>query len=107
MQLNTPKGRIDVKICKNSWSKGVGLMFSRPRMLLFDFRKPRRMSLHMFFVFFSIDVYFLDNFMEVIEVKRNFRPFTTYKSRLACNYVLETPANALTLRVGDKLEKII
>ena len=107
MQLKTPHGNIDVKLCRSPWSKATGLMFSKPRKMLFEFSKPRRISLHMLFVFYPIDVYFLDKELQVIEIKRDFKPFTTHKSKQRCTYVLETPFKSLLLQIGDKLEKSI
>ena len=70
-------------------SKARGLMFSRRENLLFVFNDEKRRSLHNWFVFFSIDLLFLDKDFRVVEIKRNFRPFDFYKSREKARYVLE------------------
>ena len=56
---------------------------------MFVFDKEKRISLHMLFVFFPIDVLFLDKNRKIIEIKKNFKPFTFYKSKNKANYVVE------------------
>lgn len=77
-----------IKTCKNIFSKARGLMFSRKKNLLFVFKDERRRSLHMMFVFFPIDVYFLDKDKRVVEVKR-LGPFEFYTSKKKAKYILE------------------
>ena len=83
------------RVCKSMTSKAKGLMFTdkafvREAALLFEFNKPTRQSLHMFFVFYPIDLIFLDENKCVVELKQNFRPFQTYNSSKKSKYVLET-----------------
>ena len=70
MLKNNNNNRIlakEAKLCKNSFSKALGLMFSRKsRTLLFVFSKEKMVSLHMFFVFYPIDVLFLDKNKKVV-----------------------------------------
>ena len=68
------------QICKSIWSKALGLMFSKKKNLVFVFDKEKRIGLHMMFVFFPIDVLFLDENKRIIEVKKDFRPFRAYTS---------------------------
>ena len=51
-----------VQYCKSLFSKFRGLMFTKKkeRALIFFFNKPTRVDLHMFFVFYPIDVVFLN-----------------------------------------------
>ena len=61
----------------------------------------------MFFVFFPIDVLFLDKAKTVVEVKKDFRPFTFYRSRKQCSYVIELPAglaDKTRTAKGDKIK---
>jgi uncharacterized membrane protein (UPF0127 family) len=92
-------------ICKNKklltsvLSKAIGLMFSKRIKdlgLIFIFNHPQKNNLHMFFVFFPIDVLFLDNDKKVVELKENFRPFSYYMPRNNSVYVLELPAGTIT-----------
>lgn len=79
----------DIMICKSWFSKIRGLMFSRKRNLVLVFDKEKRIGLHMFFVFYPIDVYFLDSGKRVVEIKRNFRPFSFYISKNKAKYAIE------------------
>ena len=80
---------MEYKVCKNVLSKARGLMFSRKRNLMFVFDKEQRIALHMFFVFFPIDVLFLDKNKRIVEIKKDFKPFTFYKSKKKAKYVVE------------------
>jgi len=93
------------KLLKCILSKAVGLMFSRKKEdlgLIFAFDKPRIMDIHMFFVFYSIDILFLDEKYVVIE-KVHLKPFTIYKSRNKSKYFVEL-IDAKGTQVGDKLK---
>lgn len=97
----------DKKILKNIFQKAKGLMFSKKITdtgYIFVFDTPRRIDLHMFFVFFPIDVLFLDEEKKVIEIKVNFKPFTFYYSEKKASYVIELPkGKAKEVSFGDKL----
>ena len=54
-----------------------------------EFSTPRKVSLHMFFVFYPIDVLLLDSNKKIVEIKRNFKPFTFWKSSKRGKYVVE------------------
>jgi uncharacterized membrane protein (UPF0127 family) len=81
----------DFKICKSTLSKAIGLMFSKPRNLVFAFGREEKISLHTFFVFFPIDIIFLDEKKRVIE-RAQMRPFTFYTSKEKARYVVEIPS---------------
>lgn len=84
------------------WSKASGLMFSKKKNLLFVFDKPRRISLHNCFVFFPIDLVFMDENFKIIEIRRNFKPFTFYTSKKKAKYVLEL-TDKYDVKIGQKL----
>ncbi|MDD3178321.1 MAG: DUF192 domain-containing protein [Candidatus ainarchaeum sp.] len=74
-----------------------GLMFY-PRSkfnfaLIFDrsYEDKINSSLHMFFVFFPIDVLFLNSNKEIVDIKFNFRPFRFYIPKEKARYVIELP----------------
>ncbi len=75
--------------CRTALSQARGLMFRRKQNLVMEFPKEKRVSLHMFFVFFPIDVLVLNGNKEIIEIKRNFRPFSFWHSRQKGKYVVE------------------
>jgi uncharacterized protein len=107
MIRNVTKGIIlanKAEICKSSLSKAVGLMFSKKsdKGLIFVFEKEQIVPLHMFFVFYPIDVLFLDKNRKVLEIKRNFKPFTCYTPKNKAKYLIELLDCRNTV-VGDKL----
>ena len=76
------------KICKGIFSKSLGLMFKiKAKTLIFIFKKEEFVPLHMIFVFFPIDVLFLNKNKEVIEIKQNFKPFSFYNPKNRAKYV--------------------
>ena len=90
------------QICESIWSKTRGLMFSKKKNLVFVFNKEKRIALHMFFVFFPIDVLFLDENKRIIEIKENFRPFSCYTSKKKAKYAVELTENH-NYKIGDKV----
>lgn len=95
--------KIKGKICKNLFSMGKGLMFSKKKTLIFVLKKEMKMDLHTFFVFFPINVYYLDAFHKVIEIKEDFKPFSWYKAKKKTKFIVESPVK-LSLKLNEKLE---
>ena len=97
MIKNKTRGKTLANQAKISGSllfKSLGLMFSRPlkdKGLVFVFNRDVKISLHMFFVFFTIDVLFLDKDRKVVEIKENFFPFSVYFPRNRYRYGVELP----------------
>lgn len=61
----------------------------------------------MFFVFYPIDVLFLDKNKIVVGKKENFRPFTFYKPKKKAMYAIELPNAAIKRTktgIGDKIK---
>jgi len=108
MIKNTTKRRIlagSYKICNAFLSKGIGLMFrTKPSSMVFSYDKSVNISLHMWFVFFPIDVLWLDADLRVVHILRDFRPFSTYNPKTFARYVIEMPAGSLVdTELGDKI----
>ena len=96
----------DSKYCNTFISKFIGLMFSKKRDsygLIFPLDKPIRVSMHMMFVFYPIDIAFLDQNKKVIELKKNMKPFTFYRTENPVSYVIELPVNS-KVAIGDQIE---
>ena len=55
--------------------------------MIFD--RERNISLHNFFVFYPLDVLLLNEKKEIVEIKRNFKPFTFWSSKEKGKYVVE------------------
>ena len=99
----------NAKLCTNTFSKFIGLMFSKKqnRVLIFNFNKYKIIYLHMLFVFYPIDVLFLDKNKIVVDKKENFKPFTFYKSKKKAMYAIELRNGVIKrtkTKIGDKIE---
>jgi len=96
-----------IKLCDTALSKFIGLMFSKKSdaALIFKFNREKIVPLHMIFVFYPINVFFLDKNKIVVDLKENFRPFTFYTPKKKSKYVIELPNNAIKntrTKIGDK-----
>ncbi|HJX05668.1 MAG TPA: DUF192 domain-containing protein [Candidatus Nanoarchaeia archaeon] len=95
------------KLCKSIFSKARGFMFffKKPDYALaFIFNCEVRAELHMMFVFFPIDVLFLDKSKKVVDIKKNFKPFCYYAPKVRSQYVIELPAGfAGKTRIKDRI----
>lgn len=74
--------------------------------LIFPFRKDVRFSITNLFVFFPIDLVFLDAKKTVIHVKKDFKPFSpVYKPRISYRYLVEIPSSMnCIVEKGDKFK---
>ena len=100
------------ELCDNFYKRFRGLMF-RKRLdkegcLLFVLNRSSRIdaSIHMMFVFFPIDVLWLDESFNVVDYKLNLKPFSLGSSpRKPAKYILEAAAGKCnSVRLGDKFE---
>ena len=94
----------DYRLCTSTLSKARGLMFSKEKNLIFTFKNERIVALHMMFVFFPIDLLFLDKNRKVVEIKKNFRPWTFYTPKKKGMYVIELKSGSVAgskTKVGD------
>ncbi|MBI5397918.1 DUF192 domain-containing protein [Candidatus Woesearchaeota archaeon] len=100
------------RTCSGILSKSLGLMFTTPahiqkHALVFVSKKPHIQGFHMFFVFYPIDIIFLDSTRRVVDIKENFRPFHLYNSRYLSQYVIELPSGTIArtnTRHGDSIK---
>ena len=97
------------KVCSSPLSKAHGLMFSFPlkpkQGIMLSSDKEDLNTIHMFFVFFSIDAIWLDKSKRVIHVVRGIKPFTILvKPPRLAQYIIELPKNSTRgIKIGDKL----
>lgn len=99
---------MEITECGSLFSRMKGLMFSKKlvdRCLLFIFPREQIISLHMLFVFYPIDVAFINEKNEIVDLKQNFRPFTFYTSKKPAKYVLEMPLGSIK-RLDKKENKV-
>ncbi len=82
--------KLDLIPCNTFFSKLRGLMFSKRKNLLFEFKTPSRYnaSIHTFFVFFPIEVTWLDKNKKIIE-KRLINPFRIAIPKAKARYIIE------------------
>ena len=95
---------ITAKMCRSSISKRIGLMFSRKRTIAMVFDKEPIIPLHMMFVFYPIDVYFLNKDKVVVEIKLAFKPFTFYVPEVKAMYAVELPADTISADIGSIID---
>ncbi|HLD04233.1 MAG TPA: DUF192 domain-containing protein [Candidatus Nanoarchaeia archaeon] len=91
--------------CRNPLSLALGLRFRRAQIAVLCLPKPRRVSLDMWFVFYSIDVLFLDERRKVVEIKRNLRPWRGYNPSTSWAYAVEIPSYRGVKNRHSKLDR--
>ena len=94
------------RLARTQWEKARGLMFSAFHDVLFHFPEEQRLKFHMVFVFYPIDIIFMDKEMRVVDLKERFKPFTFYYSKACSSTVLETYDGFIKeheIAVGDQL----
>jgi uncharacterized membrane protein (UPF0127 family) len=101
---NNKKIEVNVKVC-NFLERFLGLMFinqERAKALLFDFKKPSKIGIHSYFVFFRFVAVWLDNEDNVVDLKF-VKPFTfLIRPRKYFSKLVEIPIN----RNYDKVVKL-
>jgi uncharacterized membrane protein (UPF0127 family) len=110
--LKIGKRNIKVEIRKNFLEKAIGLMFRKKleknEGMLFVFDKECFASFWTFGMLFSIDIVWMNEKMEVVDIKENLKPFKFwkfYKPRKASKYALEVNSGFVKenkIKIGDK-----
>jgi uncharacterized membrane protein (UPF0127 family) len=81
-------------ILKGVLSKGMGLMF-RPKTkdgYIFEFDNVINLNFHTCFMFFNIDMIFLDENKRVVQIERNVKPYEFVDGH-KFKYAIETMAH--------------
>lgn len=98
-----------VKYFHSVFAKAIGLMFhfrspDTGYVFVFDsMKEPFSISIHNFFVFFPIDVVYLDSSRRVVDVVHSFRPFTPlYVPKKSAQYIIEFPFH-VDVKTGDMI----
>ena len=96
---------MQIKRCQSFWTQLFGYMFRTKRYdgLLFSFSQPKTLSLHMWFVFFPLDIYYLDARGVVLQAHLRVPPFTLHIPGVRASYVLET-AQRTHYRIGERID---
>ncbi len=99
-----------IELRRTIFEQSLGLMFrktiSPDYSMIFVFKNPSRVCIHMLFVFFAIDVIFLDMEKKVNGFSR-LKPWIGYKTMANTGYVLEMKAGAIdrfNIFAGGKME---
>ena len=88
-----------------------GLMFSKKTNdfgLVFSMDSPQKIPIHMMFVFYKIDVAWINEQKQVIDLRKSappFHPYICHKGR--AQYLLEIPQGLLqktNTKIGDVIE---
>ncbi len=95
----------EVKLADGFFKRFRGLMLRKKlrggEAMLFDFKRPGRHGVHMFFVTFPIDLVYLDSGGRVVEVRSRLQPWRIHNSKAESTYLLELPAGTVDkFRVG-------
>ena len=93
--------------CNHFLCRLLGNMFRRNvKPILFDLGKGRYSnSVHTFFLFHRIDIYFLDKDLKIVDLSLSVPPFRIKIPGEWCYYVLETPEGMFKhLKKGDILD---
>jgi uncharacterized membrane protein (UPF0127 family) len=97
------------KTIKSKFRLGTGLMFSKKRndfALIFEFDKDVKYDITMFFVFYKIDIIFLDKNNKIIETIKNLKPFSNYSVKNKYSKFIEMPSGFIkkfNIRIGDNI----
>jgi len=79
----------------------------KPKTLVFYFKKEKIVPLHMVFVFFPIDIIYLNSKKKIVELKKNFKPFTFFTPSKKARYIIELPAGTISktkTKMGNKIQ---
>ena len=89
MELDLNK--YDLTYCTTFFSKFSGLMFSRKKNLIFVLNKESIVNsiVHTFFVFYSINIYWLDKNKNIVDCRLNVRPFSVLIPKNKAKYIVE------------------
>lgn len=91
--------------CNTTFSRAFGLMLRRKQLALIElpFESKPLAGIHMLFMLFPLDIYWLDKQMKVISMRKNLKPFCYANAERPAKYVLEAPVGVLRLKIGDKI----
>lgn len=98
------------KKANTSWTRFKGLMFENEKnfdyALIFNLGSETKLgaSIHMMFVFFPIDIVYLDSQKKVVD-KAIVKPWSlNYTPKQASKYFIELPVGKVNVKIGDKID---
>jgi len=91
--------------CRTWWEQTKGMMFRKEVVpLLFPFSKEQLVKLHSWFCSDNIDLVFLDENWEIVELQPEWDTYSSYSSQKPCLFLLELPRGTIFktgTQVGD------
>ncbi|MEA3399344.1 MAG: DUF192 domain-containing protein [Patescibacteria group bacterium] len=99
----------NVSLCKTIFKKGTGLMFRRKKKdfaYIFPFKKSKKLSITMWFVFFPIDILFLDKDDFVVEKVENLKSWRFYFPLRKSVTFIELPSGTIKKHSISLAQKI-
>ncbi|MDI3544181.1 MAG: uncharacterized protein PWQ28_462 [Candidatus Woesearchaeota archaeon] len=101
----------NVKELKGNLEKARGLLFrkriAKNEAFLFIFDKEDYWDFHMFFMFYPIDILWLDKNKVIVDSVKNFKPWRFHRPKRKSKFVIELPSGTIerfNINKGDKLE---
>ncbi|MDK2907783.1 MAG: uncharacterized protein PWQ87_241 [Candidatus Woesearchaeota archaeon] len=89
----------DVKELKGNLEKARGLLFrkriAKNEAFIFIFDKEDYWSFHMFFMFYPIDILWLDKNKVVVDLVKNFKPWRFNRPKRKAKFVIELPSGTI------------
>ncbi len=93
LKINEKTIARNVRIIKNEFLQFIGLRFhpqlNENKALVFVLRKKSKAIVDMFFVFFNIDILWLDENKKIIHLQENAKPFCFYRPKKEAKYIVE------------------
>ena len=90
----------NIEFVRTTLGHALGLMFrndiSYDYAMIFILKKPSKVSIHMLFVFFPIDVIFLNEDKKIMGLSR-LRPWVGYKAMEDIKYIIEMKAETIEM----------
>jgi uncharacterized membrane protein (UPF0127 family) len=100
----------NIEFARSTFRHASGLMFRKSieydHSMIFILKKPSHVSIHMLFVFFPIDVLFLNEEKKIMGLSR-LRPWIGYKAMEDIKYIIEMKAKTIEkfhLCAGGQME---
>ena len=98
------------KVLKNKSEISTGLRFSKKLKekegVILNMEKESKFLVDMLFVFFNLDLAFLNSKKEIVDIRRNVKPFISFITpNVKSKYLIEMSSSEMkNLKIGDKLE---
>lgn len=92
---------LEIKVCKNVFSRFKGLMFENEINEILCF--PKCNSIHTFFMFKPIDVYMTDKYFNIKYIYKNLKPWNVILPKKDAYYTFEFPVNIVNYKLNEKI----